>query len=181
MSQTDADNKYNTFSYNYFKDIIKKSDNGQEAIQIGQGNDSGFISAYTTVEYNLFDNTSGDAEIISSKSSLNIFQYNTFRNCKGNLVLRFGNSSLVEGNFFFNSGLRIHGKNHEIINNYFEGGDIAIDIWTGIAVGMMPGRYQGVSNCLIAHNTILNTKKAAIYLGRNAERRDGIIEWNVAP
>lgn len=171
----------NTFDHNYFKDILRRSTNGQEAIQLGQGLENFFINSHSLVEYNLFDNASGDAEIISSKSSSNIFRYNTFQNCKGKLVLRGGNAALVEGNFFINTGLRIHGENHKIINNYFEGGEKAVDIQTGTGKGKSFGFYQWVNDCLFANNTMINSKKIGIYIGRNKGRRERGQVWNYPP
>lgn len=175
------DSTNNTFAYNYYKDIVKFVSNGLEPIQLGQGSDSVLINAYSTVEYCLFDNVNGDAEIISSKSSSNTFRYNTFKNSDGNVVLRGGNSSTVEGNYFLNVGLRVHGEKHKIINNYISDRGVGMDFWTGDALGAAARSYQGVKDCLIAYNTIVNTGEKGIYLGRNnGVTKDGYV-YNVPP
>ena len=56
------------------------------------------------VEHNLLVNCSGEAEIISVKSSKNTIRYNTIRNSTGNLTLRAGKNNLVYGNFVFGTG-----------------------------------------------------------------------------
>ncbi len=75
----DYQNTYNRLDHNYFKDIERGSSNGREAIQIGQGGFSDRTSQYALVEHNLFDNASGDAEIISNKSCDNTYRS---RNCQ---------------------------------------------------------------------------------------------------
>lgn len=149
LSPYDYDSSHVQFDHNYFKDIIRRTQNGQEAVQLGQGGFPGkYIpsrSGYGIVEYNLFENASGDPEICSDKSSGNIYRFNTFRGCKGELCLRGWDNARVEGNYFFGNGIRVHGNRHIIINNYFE------DV--GFAALDMPGNTSGH---LIAHNTIVH-------------------------
>lgn len=157
LSPYDYDSSHLQCDHNYFKDIIRRSTNGQEAIQFGQGGFPGKYNAHRDghgiAEYNLFENASGDAEICSDKSSRNIYRFNTFRDCKGELCLRGGRFARVEGNCFFGNGIRVMGGNHLIINNYFEN--------VPAALNMPPGTDQN----LIAHNTVVNSK-VGILLGR---------------
>jgi poly(beta-D-mannuronate) lyase len=153
IASGDYRNTHNRFDHNYFKDIKSRSGNGQEAIQIGQGGFSSGTSQLALVEYCLFENASGDPEIVSNKSSDNTFRFNTFRNCEGMLVLRGGNRARVEGNFFFNclGGIRVHGSSHLIVTNYVEG-------CRGRGIYMPAGsrHYEPVNYCVVAHNTIVN-------------------------
>ncbi|MHC4406359.1 MAG: polysaccharide lyase 6 family protein [Planctomycetota bacterium] len=173
----DYQNTHNQFDHNYFKDILRRSRNGQEAVQIGQGGFSDRTSQFAVVEHCLFDNASGDAEIISNKSSDNIYRYNTFRNCKAMLVLRGGNRAWVEGNFFFNNlgGIRVHNSDHVIVNNYIEGS-------TGPGIYMPTGarHYGPVNYCVVAHNTIVNCARGLHVGQRNVQATewDLKIAWN---
>jgi methionine-rich copper-binding protein CopC len=119
-------NLYNTIDHNYFRNIRFVGDyfpgwtNGMEAVQIGQAANT--ISSYATVEYNLFENVTGDkAETISNKSSNNTIRYNTFLNSWSGPTNRYGNGSVFSGNFFFNGkdGIRNYGNDQIITNNYF--------------------------------------------------------------
>ncbi|MDH7570455.1 MAG: chondroitinase-B domain-containing protein, partial [Armatimonadota bacterium] len=149
----------NRFDHNVFRDIIRYSDNGQEAIQLGQGGPTDQLDAETVVEYNTFDNASGDAEFISNKSSRNLLRYNVAANCRGALVLRGGNHCRVEGNVLVRNteGIRVHGGHHAVVNN------LLLEIrGQGIILGNGGPAYAPVEGCLIAHNTVVNPRLAGI-------------------
>ncbi len=165
----DSMNTHNRFDHNHFKDIQRRSGNGQEAVQIGQGGLSDRTSQFTIVESSLFDNASGDFEVISSKSSDNTYRFNTFRNCEGMLALRGGNRARVEGNFFINclGGIRVHGSEHLIVNNYMEG-------CRGRGIYMPAGsrHYSPVNFCVVAHNTMVNCGQGMHVGRRDAQNKD---------
>jgi parallel beta-helix repeat protein len=106
--------------------------NGMEAIMIGFGTDvTRKFCLNTIVQGNLFENIIGDGfEIISNKTSENIIENNIFLNNKSGITLRSGDKVLFSKNKLINTdkGLRIFGKNHIILNNYFYGSKIAIDL-----------------------------------------------------
>ncbi len=123
--------RHDRIDHNQFRDHSPEGDNGKESIVI-----RGY---FTTVEYNLFENCSGEGEIISVKSIyperpsgdeplvVNTFRYNTFLDSTGTLCLRQANGCLVEGNCFiarggpgFTGGVKVYGDDHVIVNNYFE-------------------------------------------------------------
>ena len=146
VQEGDTDNIGNQFDHNYFKDFVKVRDNVQEAIQIGQLNFNLGYYTNTVVEFNLFENVSGEGEngeIISNKSSGNIYRYNTFRDCLGSLSLRNGSGCTVEGNWFFNvgQGCKVIGDSHKIINNYFEGGTYGVWLISGTGRGQGEKRW----------------------------------------
>ena len=126
---------------NHFADRPEGSSNGFESIRVGTSDES-LSDSFTIVENNLFERTDGEIEIISNKSSSNVFRYNTFRESSGTLTLRQGNDNVVEGNFFLgmgknrSGGVRIIGERQTIINNYFHdldgraGGAISISAST---------------------------------------------------
>jgi hypothetical protein len=112
--------------HNHFHDIKHTTGNGWETIRAGLS--SWWLSiAHSVIELNLFERADGDPETISIKSSQNVIRWNTMRGTNGQFVLRHGNGSEMYGNFIFGDGLagaggiRVHGGNHKIYNNYIEG------------------------------------------------------------
>jgi len=152
--------------HNWYKDIRRRSGNGQEVIQLAHRGHR--VDVRTTVEYCLFEATNGDAEIISDKSCSNVIRYNTFRDSPCQLVLRAGSRTLVQGNIFLNTGgIRVHGDHHRIVGNY-----LANCRSSGI---YMPGGgwskdghclYMNTEDCLVADNTIVNAKRRGLNIGR---------------
>ncbi len=161
---------YHQIDSNHFGDRPQGWDNGFEAIRLGDSETS-TVDAHILVENNLFERVDGEIEIISSKSNFNVFRYNTFRESKGTLTLRHGNSNTVEGNFFLgedtedSGGIRVVGEDHKIINNYIanvgDAADGAISFAAGIPNSQLNG-YQQVKDAVVAHNTIVNVAGAAI-------------------
>ena len=95
--------------------------NGGESTRLGIGIFK-LISAWSVVENNLYEHADGDPESISVKTSDDVIRYNTFTNCVGEISLRQGCRSRVEGNFSFNTGgMKFYADDHLIINNYFQG------------------------------------------------------------
>lgn len=159
-------NTDNLLDHSWYKDIRRRSGNGQEVIQLAHlGHE---VDVRTTVEYCLFEATNGDAEIISDKSCSNVIRYNTFRDTRCQLVLRAGSRTLVQGNIFLNTGgIRVHGDHHRIVGNY-----LANCRSSGI---YMPGGgwtkdgyclYMNTEDCLVADNTIVEAKRRGLDIGR---------------
>jgi hypothetical protein len=121
--------QYTNIDHNYFKTSIDKGLNGTEAIRIGVGAISKF-SAFAIVEYNLFEDCDGDAEVISSKSCDNIIRYNTIINSIGSISLRQGarcevNNNIILGNNKIvgkatSGGIKVYGQDNFIHDNYIE-------------------------------------------------------------
>ncbi len=164
---------HNIIRRNYFRDIDRLSNNGQEPVQIGQQVylDWQYAYSHTIVEENLFINCNGDREIVSSKSSGNLIRHNTIQDSwRGGIVLRAGNAARVEGNYLINTdvGIRAYGDGNVIVNNYivdakngailFPGGDY--DAGEPSTRG-----YQRTLHSLIAHNTIVGGQGGAIVFG----------------
>ncbi|MGH7199227.1 MAG: polysaccharide lyase 6 family protein, partial [Planctomycetaceae bacterium] len=138
--------------HNHFGPRPELGKNGGETIRIGTSNVS-LNDSRTVVEFNLFEECDGEAEIISSKSCENLFRANTFRRCAGALTLRHGHRCTVEGNWFLGEGkrrtggVRIIGDDHLVINNYFENltGDearAAVSVMNGIPDTPLNGYSQ---------------------------------------
>lgn len=158
---------YHTIRFNYFGErivpassdprlyapadgsLISDASNGWETIRIGNGSLVS-VDLNTTVEYNTFyhslqavgggvNEDTGEPEICSNKSRKNTYRYNTFLNSYGQLTLRNGDYSVVQGNFFLAGGaydangavvlteqrnnqmggVRVIGFGHTVANNYF--------------------------------------------------------------
>lgn len=159
---------------NYFYKVTPKdgrvNSGDSEGIRIGSSSQQ-TVNASVLVENNYFQEVDGENEIISNKSLGNTFRNNTFRNCRGSLVLRHGAQALVEGNYFLgenkekSGGIRVSDQDHIIINNYMQNLNNNSDSFNnGItlmggdtASGGTSNGYQTVSNVLIAFNTIYNS------------------------
>ncbi len=155
-------NEKHHFHHNHFRNIPKGlNSNGYETVQlitngnprVPPGDRTGNI-----VEYNLFEQCDGEAEIISVKSNGNILRHNTFRDCRGQLVLRHGKENIVDGNYFLWSttpqvgGVRLQGTGQVIVNNYFYNISSAITFMDGTPDDL----YVRVEKAQIMHNTIID-------------------------
>lgn len=112
--------------HNYLHDLASGVQGG-EALRVGGFGPSGdYFHAHTVFEYNLLVRLSGDAEVLSLKSSANTFRYNTVRESAGEINIRAGQANVIHGNFVFADGLKAaHGirlseDDHVITDNYVE-------------------------------------------------------------
>jgi len=165
--------------HNHFSDRPKAKGNGYETIQLGTGGDAE-RAAFVSVENNLFEGCNGEIEIISNKTSNNVFRGNVFKGNRGMLTLRNGHNNLVEGNVFLgdgvkkSGGVRITGKQNKIVGNYFagllgSGARSALTVMTGTKNTDGKGGYNQVNGNLIASNILLNNK-GGIYVGYISKR-----------
>ena len=151
---------HNRFDHNLFRDIFALSRNGQEPIMVGRGGRSEKYDAFTIIEHNVLDNASGDSELFSNKSDRNTYRYNVAAYCKrAALSLRGGRDCLVEGNILVGSseGVRIHGVRHRVINNL-----ILDQERYGIMMPLGGRNHRQAEDCLVAHNTVVNSRVAAL-------------------
>ena len=112
--------------HNHFGPRPELGRNGGETIRIGTSEVSEFESG-CVVEDNYFHACDGEAEIVSNKSCGNTYRRNWFENCAGALTMRHGHKCLITDNVFRGhqksgtGGVRIIGRSHRVIGNYFEG------------------------------------------------------------
>ncbi len=180
-----------TISDNYFADFAPREGTDNETIRIGSSHDQN-KRAQCVVRRNYFVRCNGENEIVSSKSSYNVFDRNTFRQCDGALVLRHGHHATVTGNFFFGDGaenaggIRVVDSHHTIINNYLQGlngtnWNAAFSILGGKKVsGGTDNGYQAVDSITVAHNSIFNCRQS-IFLNSSKGSRapTGLIANNL--
>ncbi|WP_207532310.1 chondroitinase-B domain-containing protein [Desertivirga arenae] len=135
-----------------------KNLNGGECVQIGQEPVLlGTIKANATVRENTFIRCNGEAEVISNKSSNNKYIRNYLEDCDGEIVMRGGHNCLIDSNIIKggNSGIRLSGTEHIVLNNQLSGVKIAIRLLYGAGKGKMEtGFYVAPSNCVIKTNQI---------------------------
>ena len=171
---------YHLIDSNYFKNRGWQGGNEGETIRIGLGSMSN-NDGYNVVEHNLFQyGTSTDPEIISNKSNLNTYRYNTFKDLDGGITMRQGRYNSVYGNFIIKTtpnsvstnqyGIRLIDKGHKVYNNYIEGINSNYNSTTAsiapiiIYSGQVPGEgftipipgYYSADSCIVAFNSIVN-------------------------
>jgi hypothetical protein len=145
--------------HNYFYNHHYDGLNGGESIRLGYSYKQQ-LSAYAVIENNLFEKANGDPEAISVKSSDNTVRFNTIRDSKGYIVLRHGNRTTVEGNLLFGSGIRFHGNDHKVFNNYVENtGDRAIVFGKGSETDSGPTSksHDRPDRVAVTFNTLIGT------------------------
>lgn len=175
----------NNYFYKYAKINTSLSNAGDsETIRVGSSGEQN-VNSSITVSNNYFVEADGENEIITNKSKNNTYTNNTFRRCRGSLVLRHGSFATVDGNYFLGEdvegtgGIRITDSNHTITNNYIQdcinvasqaqwnngitflgGGDNTDVLCT--ASGASNG-YQKSENINLTNNTIINTNAPLYY------------------
>jgi poly(beta-D-mannuronate) lyase len=153
--------------HNYVAGTRSPDSDTNEALRIGVS-DVQAQSAHAVVQYNLFYDNAGDAEVISNKSSDNIYRHNTFRSNQGSLVVRHGDRVTVEGNYFLanSGGLRMYGDGNTIVGNYFEGNtgdgvESTLIIGSGSVSADDPyagAGYDQPNGGVVAFNTLVNNR-----------------------
>lgn len=176
---------------NHFKNIapflvagVPAGDSDREVIAMGIA-DSQDVVTNNVVEYNLFENCDGENEIITVKTSNNVFRHNTFKNSMGSLSFRLGTNNKAYGNYFYGvgsggsvsddnyqtGGIRVYGSGHEIYNNYMENltgiswrRPILIDSGdTSDSTGN--DSHEVSSNIAVYNNTMVNNLGGGIHIG----------------
>ena len=179
----DGQPNFHRIDHNHFANRIDGQENGWETIRIGTSNMS-MSNSKTTVEYNLFTRVDGEIEIISNKSGENVYRYNTFKESRGTLTLRHGDRCLVEGNYFLGGnfsetgGVRVIGRDHIVINNYFEKttarDGATITVYAGISGSPLNG-YFSADRTILAFNTFFDNNGSAIEIAAGFGERDRTI------
>ncbi len=165
--------------YNYFGPRQILGSNGGETLRIGTSHFSREYSN-TTAQYNYFDRTNGEHEIISNKSSGNSLINNVFYETQGTLTMRHGHFTKVEGNYFLGNGkpntggIRIINESQSVSNNYMYGltgtrlrG--ALVIMNGVP-NSPPNRYDPVINSAMNNNIVIDSGFIELGAGSDEER-----------
>lgn len=150
------------------KKVTWPNSNGGECVQVGQDPILlGTVQSHTTVRDNRFIRCNGEPEVISNKSSNNIYKRNYFEQCDGELVMRGGHDCVVDSNTIKggNSGIRVNGTGHVITNNQITDVKTGIRLMYGMAAGKTDiGFYVSASDCVVKNNRIENAT-TGIFIG----------------
>lgn len=179
MNTPESRKNQHVIEYNYFGPRQVLGANGGETLRIGTSHYSREY-ADTLVQYNFFDRTNGEHEIISNKSSGNTFKGNVFFEAQGTLTMRHGHFTTVEGNYFLGNrkpntgGIRIINENQTVTNNYlygltgrrFRG---ALVIMNGVP-NSPPNRYDPVIDSVMNNNIVLDSDYIQLGAGADEER-----------
>ncbi|WP_394359336.1 polysaccharide lyase 6 family protein [Amycolatopsis sp. SB7-3] len=168
--------------HNYFANHKFTGSNGGESIRFGLSHHQKY-SAGGVVEYNLFEKADGDSEAISVKSSDNVVRYNTIRDSRGFIVLRHGDRSVVEGNILLGrSGIRFHGNDHKIVNNYVHTtADRGIVFGSGNEADSGPDSklHDRPDRVVVAYNTVVGTTDGIHGDGGDFKPKDCVLANNI--
>ena len=177
---TEASRENNhVIEYNYFGPRQTLGSNGGETLRVGTSHYSRTYSN-TIVRNNFFDRTSGELEIVSSKSCGNEFRNNVFFESQGTLTMRHGHTTLIENNYFLGNripntgGIRVINEHQTVRNNYlygltghrFRG---ALVIMNGVP-NSPPNRYNQVVDSAINSNIVIDSDHIQLCAGSDAER-----------
>ncbi len=142
-----------------------KFGNCTESLQVGQDAvNFGTARSEVIVEDNKFIHCNGEAEVISNKSSGNIYRNNQFENFKGAIVMLGGHECETAGNTFQGGimGVRLSGPRHYIHDNAINHTTVGIILRYGSGIEYEPAFYTAVSHCVIEDNMIYAPKECGI-------------------
>ena len=165
--------------YNYFGPRQTLGSNGGETLRIGTSHFSRKYSN-TIVRNNYFDRTSGELEIVSSKSCGNVYRNNVFFESQGTLTLRHGHHTLVENNYFIGNrkpntgGIRVINEYQTVRNNYLYGLTghrfrSALVIMNGVPNSPI-NRYNQVVDSEVNNNIVVDSDYIQLCAGSDEER-----------
>jgi len=170
-----APSTYHHIHHNYFG-YRTYSSNGGEQIRVGVSGTSG-TKGFNLIEFNYFEESKIEAEVISNKSCNNVYRFNTLVGNDGALVLRHGTDCIAYGNYIIGNknnklsgGIRIVNPRQLVFNNYIEnieGADrsmrASIVVMSGFE-GAGINEYYPADKAIVAYNTIVNPSGNAIKL-----------------
>ena len=127
-TKTKPDTWGNRVDHNHLLDMLGDTGNSGEAFQVGTGHNDVANSPGTVYEYNLVENFSLEAEMVSLKSNMNVLRYNTFINAPGAVIAsRTGSLNMFKNNTLINVKMfNIYGDNNSMIGNRLVNSNINI-------------------------------------------------------
>ncbi|WP_338027338.1 polysaccharide lyase 6 family protein [Colwellia maritima] len=179
LNSEGSEDNHHVIEYNYFGPRQILGANGGETLRVGT---SHFSTKYsnTLIQYNFFDRVNGEHEIISNKSSGNIYRGNVIFESQGTLTMRHGHHTLVEGNYIIGNGkpntggIRIINEYQTVRNNYLSGltghrfrG--ALVIMNGVP-NSSPNRYNQAIEAIMENNIVVDSDYINFGAGSDEER-----------
>ena len=179
LNTEDSLDNDHVIEYNYFGPRQILGSNGGETLRIGTSHYSREFSN-TLVQYNYFDRTNGEHEIVSNKACGNVYRGNVFFESQGTLTMRHGHTTLVENNYFLGNrkpntgGIRVINEYQTVRNNYlygltghrFRG---ALVIMNGVP-DSPPNRYNQVVDSVMDGNIVVDSDYIQLCAGSDEER-----------
>jgi poly(beta-D-mannuronate) lyase len=179
LNSEGSEDNHHVIEYNYFGPRQILGANGGETLRVGT---SHFSTKYsnTLIQYNFFDRVNGEHEIISNKSSGNIYRGNVIFESQGTFTMRHGHHTLVEGNYIIGNGkpntggIRIINEYQTVRNNYLSGltghrfrG--ALVIMNGVP-NSSPNRYNQAIEAIMENNIVVDSDYINFGAGSDEER-----------
>ncbi|MDO6747804.1 chondroitinase-B domain-containing protein [Gilvimarinus sp. 1_MG-2023] len=174
-----SEDNHHIIEYNYFGPRQILGANGGETLRVGT---SHFSTKYsnTLVQKNFFDRVDGEHEIISSKSSGNVYKNNVIFESQGTLTMRHGHHTTVTGNYIIGNrkpntgGIRIINEYQTVNNNYLSGLTgkrfrAALVIMNGVP-NSPPNRYNQAINAVMENNVVVDSDNINFGAGSDQER-----------
>ncbi|WP_269585942.1 chondroitinase-B domain-containing protein [Roseibium sp. Sym1] len=140
---------------NYFHDIERLSDNGQEVIQIAGPDGSWYgdgpqIDLQTVIQNNTFYRTNGDVEVISIKVGGNTVSNNLFLDMDAAPTVRNGGDNIIEDNVLVETRpIRLFGTGTTVEDNI-----IVNPTQAGLYIGNGSETYQAATDNLVTGNLV---------------------------
>lgn len=179
LDAPESNANFHRIDHNHFGPRPPLGSNGGETIRVGTSHNS-LEPSNTTIENNLFEETSGEIEIVSIKSGSNTVRGNLFLRAQGGVALRHGNGNLVESNAFLGEGqentggVRVINSDQIVRNNLFvglrgRGNAGALVVMNGVPNSPL-NRYHPVRNAVIENNSFFDVSTITFGAGADAER-----------
>ena len=147
--------------HNVFRDIVRRSSNGQEPIQVaGPGGGGSNVALRTRIEHNLFFRANGDVEAISIKTPGLTVRWNAFRDMDAAPNLRGSPDNILADNVLIRTRpIRIAGPNNLVAGNILlcPAGGIALFVSHA-----SPGYVVAADN-VIRDNIVAVNKKGVLF------------------
>ena len=106
----------NRIDHNYIHDLPAQGKNGHEPIYVGSGVGM-WADTLTLIDHNLLERAKAEGEIIGLKTSSNRVVGNTVIQTGGYFSNRLGRGNVWKNNWLDGTGLRVYGKDTQIIGN----------------------------------------------------------------
>ena len=147
--------------HNVFRDIVRRSSNGQEPIQVaGPGGGGSNVALRTRIEHNLFFHADGDVEAISIKTPGLLVRWNAFRDMDAAPNLRGSpDNTLAENVLIRTRPIRLAGPNNLVAGN------ILLCPLGGIALYVSHGSpgYAVAADSVIRDNIVAAAKRGVLF------------------
>ena len=161
--------------HNVFRDIVRRSSNGQEPIQVaGPGGGGSNVALRARIEHNLFFHADGDVEAISIKTPGLLVRWNAFRDMDAAPNLRGSpDNTLAENVLIRTRPIRIAGPNNLVAGNILlcPRGGIALHVSHG-----SPGYAVAAGN--VIRDNIVAVNKQGVLFAPQTEPLEAIAHGN---